>query len=278
MYRSRVGSLLAGATLLIPPAAAARAQSVRLQLSPREGDTLRVRMEQESELVGIRKTANGETQTTVSTLLQVFSHAIVEGTTPTGAVVLTVTDSALLSTTDPSLGAARGKPIRIPVHREVRMRVAPSGTMELADSDPDRHEDSELASLMPAAFPTGRVRVGDRWTREMALPSVLGNAPAGVLRATFRFDSLGRGGSLAYVSMKGEVRKGGESDSGPGSPRLDGGRVEGMMVLDRKRGWLSESRFSIEAGTTLSSPGSLGSAPMHFRMRVTQRVKTLDRP
>lgn len=278
MQRSRFRSLLTGASFAVAPAVAGAQGGVLLRLSPRVGDTLRVRMEQESELVGTRKTARGETRTAVNTLLQVFSHAIVEGNGPNGAVVVTVTDSALVSTSDPTAGASRGQPMRVPVRGEVRMHVSPNGTMQLADGPGEHHEDSELASLMPAAFPSGRVRVGDRWSREMALPNVLGTGPAGVLRATFRLDSLARGGSLAYITMKGEMRPADGDDGAPTGAALDGGKVDGVLVLDRKRGWLSESRFSIEASTTMTAPAAAGSGPMRFRMRVTQRVKTLDRP
>ena len=255
----------------------AGAQAVLLQMHPRAGDTLRVRMEQQSELVGIRRSPRGDVRTSVSTMLEVWSHAIVEGSTPDGSVVRTVTDSALVSSTDPSAGA-RGKPTRVPVHAEVRMRVMPNGTMRLADDETDRHGDADLAGLMPAAFPNAPVHLGESWTREMSLPGVLGGAPAGVLRAVFRFDSLGRGGALAYVSMQGEMSATAVGSNGSaGAPSLDGGSVTGTLVLDRKRGWLAESRFAIDATTTVSPPAAVADGPLHFRMHVTQRVKTLER-
>lgn len=256
---------------------AAGAQMIVLQMRPHVGDTLRVRMEQQSELVGVRPSARGDVRTTVTSTLEVWSHAIVEGSSPAGALVRTVTDSAVVSSSDPSTGRARGKPTRVPVHSEVRMHVMPNGTMQLADDESDRHGDGDLAGLMPAAFPTGPVKVGEIWTREMALPGVLGGGPAGVLRAVFRLDSLGRGGALAYVSMKGEMRPmpagaGGSADA----PSLDGGNVTGTLVLDRRRGWLAESRFAIDAATTIAPPATAADGPLHFRMRVTQRVKTLE--
>lgn len=255
----------------------AAAQTVTLQMRPRVGDTLRVRMEQESELVGVRRSPRGDVHTAVTTMLEVWSHAIVEGATAAGAVVRTVTDSALVTSSDPMAGAARGKPTRIPVHAEVRMQVMPNGTMELADEQDDRHGDADLAGLMPAAFPSGPVRLGERWTREMALPGVLGGAPAGVLRAVFRLDSLARGGALAYVSMRGEIRPTPTAREGAAAaPTLDGGSVTGTLVLDRKRGWLAESRFSIVATTTVSPPATVADGPLHFRMRVTQRVRVLE--
>ena len=275
MIRSRRAAVLAMLCLATLHGAAG-AQMVLLQMHPRQGDTLRVRMEQESELVGVRRSPRGDVRTTMSTMLVVWSHAIVEGSTPAASLVRTVTDSALVSSSN-AAGGARGKPTHVPVGAEVKMRVMPNGTMELADEGGDRHGDADLAGLMPAAFPTGPVRPGESWTREMALPGVVGGAPAGVLRAVFRLDSLARGAGLAYISMQGEMRPMPASTGGaPGAPSLDSGSVTGMLVLDRKRGWLAESRFAIDATTTVSPPATVADGPLRFRMRVTQRVKTLS--
>lgn len=276
MIRSRRAPVLAMLSVATLHGVAA-AQTVLLQMHPHVGDTLRVRMEQRSELIGISRSPRGDVRTSVTTMLEVWSHAIVEGSTPDGAVVRTVTDSALVSGADPA-GGARRKPTRVPVHAEVRMRVMPNGTMQLASDESDRHGDADLAGLMPAAFPSAAVRLGESWTREMSLPSVLGGAPAGVLRAEFRFDSLGRGGALAYVSMRGAIAPAtADADGSVAGPALDGGTVTGTLVLDRKRGWLAESRFAIDATTTVTPPATVADGPLHFRMRVTQRVKTLDR-
>src|SRR3954469_22663717 len=86
--------------------ASLRAQSVTLAIKPRVGDTLRMRLDQESEMTGVRKTAAGEMSAMVLTTMRMFSRAIVEGATENGTAVLAVTDSVRLSTTDDHSRAA----------------------------------------------------------------------------------------------------------------------------------------------------------------------------
>jgi hypothetical protein len=139
---------------------------------------------------------------------------------------------------------------------------------------------AETLALIPAALPKEPVEVGATWTREMSLPSTssIGRTPAGRLRATFRFDSLARGGDLAYISIHGDMLPDEHADQYAVAPRLQKGAVTGTLLLDRKRGWLTESRFDISVQSTLSSPVTAGDeAVMHFTMRVTQRMRMLDR-
>lgn len=247
------------------------AQSVLLQIRPRVGDTLRVRLDQQSQLTGERRGSDGGAiRSSVTTTMQVFSRAIVEGAGPTGALVQTITDSVLVWTNDAHASAPRGKPMRMPPGPPVHVHVAPSGTVELEGEG--RREEAEIAALMPAAFPREPVRVGATWTREMTMPAGLGRAPGGVLRAVFRLDSLARGRDVAYVSMNGEIHSDPQSDPRRG-PMVEKGSVTGALVLDRVRGWLVESAFAIIANTSVPMPMA-GQPPMRFQMKVTQRVRT----
>src|SRR5947209_20401994 len=74
------------------------AQSVTLAIKPRVGDTLRMRLDQESEMTGVRKTAAGEMSAMVLTTMRMFSRAIVEGATENGTAALAVTEAARPST------------------------------------------------------------------------------------------------------------------------------------------------------------------------------------
>jgi hypothetical protein len=47
------------------------------------------------------------------------------------------------------------------------------------------------------------------------------------------------------------------------------------MVVDRRRGWLSESRFLIQVRTTLSATGAYLGAPLRFRTTISQRMRVL---
>lgn len=258
------------ATLLCCQAAVAGAQSIVLQLHPHAGDTIRVSMEQQSELTGVRHGKEGDARTSLNSLTQVFSRVVIEDISARGATVTTIADSALASSTDPRTGARRGDPQRLPTPPRVRFIVTPSGTVEMLESS-GRREEGELAALMPAALPKGKVSVGSTWTREMPIPGTLGGAAAGVLRATFRFDSLGDDGRLAYVSMDGAL----QPDSVGrvvGRPSLESGTVNGVMILDRRSGWMAESRFTILATAAMAARAGAEGA-MRFQMKVTQRMR-----
>ena len=55
-----------------------------LQIKPHTGDTLRMRLDQQSELTGIKRTANGEASAMVVSTMKMFSRAIVEGSLDSG--------------------------------------------------------------------------------------------------------------------------------------------------------------------------------------------------
>ena len=135
---------------------------------------------------------------------------------------------------------------------------------------------SELVALMPAALPTHPVEVGDSWSR--SIPMVVARAAReGVVHASFRLDSVSRDGSLAYISMRGDMKR----DSVPAGPPRGSrmsvtGTVNGALLLDRRRGWLTESNFAVVLRTTMV-PAAAGAYPMRFLTHITQRMRTLDR-
>ena len=255
------------------------AQTVHLQIKPRLGDTLRMRLDQSTEMTGTRKTPGGaESSSSMTTAMRVYTRALVEGRNSASTTLLTYTDSAFVSTSDKKQ-ASDEQPIGIR-GMKVRVRVMPDGTVEMADDNAPAEATQTLA-LIPAALPRDPVDVGATWTREMSLPSTssIGRTPAGRLRATFRFDSLAHGGDLAYISLHGEMLPEEHADRSGNAPRLEKGVVSGALLLDRKRGWLIDSRFDISVQSTLSTPAATAGADdvMHFTMRVSQRMRTLDR-
>ena len=77
---------------------------------------------------------------------------------------------------------------------------------------------------------------------------------------------------MAYVSMRGEIVP---DDDRPG-PDLSG-RMTGEMQVDRRRGWMTDSRFTLVLMSLVSSPGAAAAAPMRFLTKVTQRLRTMDK-
>jgi hypothetical protein len=265
------------AACMLAFAAEASGQSVLLQLRPKVGDTLVMRLEQESQLTSQR--TDGGAISTMTTRMTVFSRAIVEASTPTATNLLAVTDSVLVATMDAA--PKRAAPAqRLLQGQQLRVRISPDGSPAMADDERRAPRSvSDAMSMIPATFPREAVAVGDTWVREVALPGStgpFGAALAGRLRATFRLDSISRGGSAsyAYVSMRGELEPGDTTRVATGS-RLDDGTVTGMMIIDRARGWLAESRFTILARSSVMR-SALG-APMRVTMRVHQRLRTFRR-
>jgi hypothetical protein len=254
-------------------------QSIVLQIKPHVGDTLRMRLDQQTEMTGVRRTTNGESSAMVMTNMQMFSRAIVEASADKGTSLLAVTDSVLLATSDEHARVAAQKAEAQMRNQRVHFRVSPDGTVGMSQSgDGATREVAQVVSLMPAAFPKGAIRVGESWIREMPLPTgaQLGAQLSANLHVTFRFDSLTHGGDWAFVSMRGEM----QPVTGPGAAAdamLEKGLVNGTMLVDRKRGWLTESWFSIIVSSVMTPGPSTGVLSMHMQMRITQHMHTLDR-
>jgi hypothetical protein len=133
---------------------------------------------------------------------------------------------------------------------------------------------AEAMAAMPAVFPRRAVTVGERWQREMPLPSggPLGASGGAQVRAEFRLDSLGRNGELAFLSMHGQITSDGESRG------LDlTGNMTGTMQVDRVRGWMTDSYFTLLIRSAVAPPGGTGMQPMKFVTKVTQRLRTMDK-
>jgi hypothetical protein len=269
--------LRAGVFALLLAARPADAQTV-LQIRPHPGDTLRMRLDQESEISGVRRTKTGESSAMVLTTMKMFSRAIIESNSDRGTVVLAVTDSVRLTTSDEhARGAASLAEAQMRGQR-ARFRVTPDGTVgTVGDADATR-EVAQVVSLMPATFPKSAIRVGESWIREMPLPAglQLGAQLSGKLHVTFRLDSVTHGGDWAFVSMRGEM----QPATGPGAAShtvLERGTVNGTMLVDRKRGWLTESWFNIVVSSVETFNPAKGVISMRMQTRITQHMHTFDR-
>ena len=52
--------------------------------------------------------------------------------------------------------------------------------------------------------------------------------------------------------------------------------MTGEMQVDRRRGWMTDSRFTLVVLSLVAPPGG-ASAPMRFLTKVTQRLRTMDK-
>lgn len=257
---------------------AVSAQTVMLQIKPQVGDTIRMRLDQESEMTGVRRTPTGEASAMVLTTMKMFSRAIVEGAAGDGIEVLAVTDSVLLTTTDDRTRAATQQLQSQMRGQQMKFHVLPDGSVSMMQADGAPREVAQVVSLMPATFPKSPIAIGETWTREMSLPvgSQLGAQLSARLQVKFRLDSVARKGRVAYVSMHGDMRPA----IGPGSASgavLEKGLVSGTMLLDQKRGWLKESWFNIVVSSSLKPTTTADAQPIRMQMRITQHMHTVDR-
>ena len=249
----------------------ATAQRVVLELRPHFGDTLRMRLDQTTEVSGTRE---GKTAKQVLTSLHIYSRAIVESSSPAGAMILAITDSVEVSSNDErAMPLAKATKAQLE-GRQMRVRLTPDGTVGVADQGARvPKEVTDLVSGMPASFPRGSVAIGDTWLREMAIPpsTSFGVPLGGTVRAAFRLDSLSADGDFAYLTLRGTVQQEGASPASPGALT---GSVGGRMVVDRRRGWLSESFFLVQMRASVPSADM---TPMQFRLKITQHMRVFAR-
>ena len=265
-----------GAPLLLALASAPLgAQPVLLQIRPRIGDTLTVSMKQKVEMTGTpagcvaakgqsrAESCSGQTRTMTS-VMEVFSRAIIQKGWRGGTTVLALTDSVRTSTS-PGIGRS-AKPVRVRGRDSAfELRVSTDGGAEVV-SENASEELRAMFGQMPATLSRMPVSVGDTWTRQMRLPIAGKAGQFGLVRATFELDSLGRNGDMAYISMRGTLTH----DEKDTSDSDLGGSITGSIQLDRRLAWITETRAVIDV-TSVVNP-TTGGGPMRVRTKITQHL------
>ena len=257
---------------------AALSQPVLLQIRPHIGDTLRMHLSQTVEMTGTTQGARGDSIKSMTTSIEVFTRAIAHQWTSSGTLMQTVTDSvAMAPASAASLADLRRRAM---LSKKVWLRVSTDGAMELVDDGDRNSELRHIFGEMPAVLARTSVSVGDKWTREMQIP--LSNEPGavGAVRATFQLDSLSRNGDIAYISMRGtmaRINTPGAAPAGPGYGTT--GQLSGTIQIDRRLGWITESKSSIIVRSTIatnpSGKGEVERAPMQVRTKITQWIRVM---
>src|SRR5262249_4771353 len=107
------------------------AQELLLQIRPRAGDTLRMRLDQETDHSSASMLRTGVGAASLVTTMAMFSRAIVQGEANEETAVLAVTDSVKLWSTDQrGINAAHQMEAKLKGQR-VRFRVTPEGLLAL---------------------------------------------------------------------------------------------------------------------------------------------------
>jgi hypothetical protein len=253
------------------------APPIVLRLHPSVGDTMHTLLEQQTEITATTPGNSSAAPKSVTTTMAIHSRSIVRAVQSTHSTVLTVIDSAKMSSTDAHAAAMNAQTQRSLEGQQLVLELGADGAVESARDIRGVLVPRALAEAMasmPAVFPRNAVSVGGQWVREMPLPSggPLGARGAGHVRATFHFDSLQKGGAIAYLSMRGDILP----DSMSQGVEL-AGTVAGSMQLDRVRGWMTDSRFVVLLKSMVTPPVEMGVAPMRFMTKVTQRLRTMDK-
>ncbi len=292
--RARAAGVKVAACILALGGAAnvASAQRYSLQLRPRAGDTLRLKMEQTTEFEGTRGRDSGPSGAKVpgdstsheKSSLRVYTRIAVEATDLDGADVTAITDSVRL-TSSPVGSDAIAAALRAAEGRRVRLRVAPDGATTVAPS-----EGLSVGALravirqMPATLPGDPVEIGQSWVRTMEIPvaPAAGGGGSAALSGTFRLDSVSRGGEIAYVSLTGRLVRstsvpyGSEQGARRGRVRAatlsTSGSITGSIVIDRTRGWITDVRTSVVSRSLMQENGS-STASARMWMKISQWVQ-----
>lgn len=279
---SRRGLEVACALLALGGATArADAQRVLLQLRPHVGDTLHMRLDQEMDVSRAGSLALGEEATSTTSTLVVLQRMIVEGVDSSGTQIRQVTD--FMSSTTIDAGSASPEPRARPSSdpTEVRLRLAPDGAVTLLDST-GRVSSALQAALanLPVTFPRSPVKVGETWVRAMKLPAGAEYGAGDEIRLGFRLDSVSKEADTAYVSVHGPLGRAaaGVTATVGGAAVTTRGTLAGAMVIDRRRGWLTDWHATIDVQYIRQALKGSSSPPSRMRMTIVQWLRAVDRP
>jgi hypothetical protein len=164
--------------------------------------------------------------------------------------------------------------------KPVWLRVSTDGAMEMVDDGDPHSELRQLFGEMPAMLARTPVSIGESWTREMQIPLASEPGAMGSVRATFRLDSLGRNGDIAYISMRGSMSRINTPGTLPAGPGYGtSGQLSGAIQIDRRLGWITDSKSSIIVRSSIASnrtrKGEPERAPMEVRTKITQWIRAM---
>jgi hypothetical protein len=227
---------------------------------------------------GTGRRGSADTTMTVRTTMIVLGRTVIVQGDAKGTTVLALTDSVSMATT-----GGQGSELPEEVRRSlqgtrVQMRVAPDGSMSMLNEGRGSTELQALVPQLPASLPDRAVTVGERWEKVMDIPLAGREGTGGKLRTIFRLDSLSPGGRIAYISMRGEfTRDSSLVEPSSGVTMSTTGQLRGSLRVDRRLGWMTDSRATITMKSVMTPPASSGGRPMRLHMRITQRTRTLDK-
>lgn len=244
------------------------AQSRILEVRPRVGDTLSIRMDQVLEMTGVTR---GDTTRSLAMETSVFTRNVPIRRLRDGTVVVGIADSVVMF---PRVEGATPRTRKLG-GRSTQMLIQTDGSVDIMQNESGDDDLREFFGQMPATFPQDPVFVQTKWTREMPVPLRGDIHGTGWVRTIFTLDSLGRNGDVAFISLKGELTherlkdETGESDAN--------GTISGTIQLSRRLGWIIDSKVTIVLESIVQNRSGKGQKkgadPMFVRTRIVQRVR-----
>ncbi|HJR43549.1 MAG TPA: DUF6263 family protein [Gemmatimonadaceae bacterium] len=272
----RLAGSLTGA-LMVATSALPAQTSVVLRIRPRVGDTLYTRLDQQVEMTASAKIAAGDTSMTVRTTMLLLSRILVQGSDDEGTTVTAVTDSVAITATGSRATVPPDSYRRQLQGQRVRMRITPLGSASLVASEAGLNPDlASVISQIPATLPERAIAIGESWKQSMVIPLAGARSATrgAILHATYRLDSLSRNGNIAYISMKGTLSQDSTKvNSSRGIRLTTSGSIQGLMLVDRRRGWWTDTRATITVNS-LYSPLAGGAPATRVLTRITQHMRT----
>jgi hypothetical protein len=265
-----------GTILVLPMTATAQSSGVLLQIRPHAGDTLRVRLDQTVEMTGMLR--SGEPAMSESSSLVVLTRLHVEDADLDGVTILAHTDSVrLVSAPNSATGTMLAWARAAQGHR-FRFRVTPDGSTSPSKGNAwGSPQPGALLTQMPATLPRRPIAPGATWSSAMEVP-MAGSVEAkgtAMLTATFRFDSLSRSGELAFLSIQGRLsRSASGRREGETSVVETSGTVTGTVLVDRRRGWITDARTTVVM-RSLVIPSAKDKPPMRVQVTISQWMRAM---
>lgn len=261
------------------PLPAQSSTAVLLRIRPRLGDTLYTRLEQQVEMTALARQGRSDTTMVVRTTMLLLSRILVQGRDDMGTHVTAVTDSVAITATGSRAAVPPESYRRQLQGQRVRLVITPQGSASLLEGQAGLNADLQaVISQIPATLPERPISVGEAWRQTMIIPLSSGRAGSrstgATLNATYRLDSISTGGAIAYISLRGTL----SNDSAKVDPvrrvRLSSsGNIEGLLLVDRTRGWWTDTRATITV-TSLYSPLYGGGPTTRVLTRITQHMRT----
>lgn len=273
-----------GGVLALAETARAQAAPVLLQIRPRPGDTLRVRLDQTVDITGTVRGAGGTESTASSetSTLVVLTKLYVENADMRGVTILAQTDSVRVTSPPNTAAGSMLAWARAAQGQRFRFHVASDGSTSAVGSHGwGKTQAGSILSQMPATLPSKPIVPGSTWSSVMEVP--LGGATdtrgIGMITAIFRFDSLSRSGELAFISVRGRLNRtpapAAKGEKEPVATIVESsGTVAGYVLVDRRRGWITEARTTMRV-QSLIVPAAKERPPMRVQMTISQWMRVM---